>query len=117
MTEDEKQRKRPIALYFAPTSRVGYFLKYSTLVGFSGSWNTATYDQVSVARLAYDCDWGTAPLGAKHCHYEAQIQNVRTRIADDGKTPLISLDEGKTWSENSLDVKPSISVTWRKVDE
>jgi hypothetical protein len=58
------------AIVFAPSSRVGYFLMYSTLVGFSGTWKVATYEQVIVDRRPHDCEWLTAPLGDKNCRYD-----------------------------------------------
>jgi hypothetical protein len=105
------------ALWFAPSSKLGYFLKYSTLVGSSGSWKTASYEQVTVSPQPHDCEWGSAPLGAKHCHYEAQVLTVRTATSTDGVTPIVSYDEGKTWNVNTDHAEPSVFISWNKVDE
>lgn len=105
------------ALFLAPTSKLGYFLKHSNLVDSSDGWKTASYEQMTVSARPHDCEWGSAPLGDKHCHYDAQVQTVRTTIATDGKTPLVSYDEGKTWSVNGWGATPSISVSWVKVEE
>jgi hypothetical protein len=103
------------ALYLAPTTRVGYFLEYSTFA--SGGGIKAKYDQVVVDKRPHDCEWGSAPLGAKHCHYDARVQSVRTAIGTDGSTPIVSYDEGKTWSVTGRGEEPSIFVSWTKVDE
>jgi hypothetical protein len=66
------------ALILAPTNKLGYFLKYSTLVGISGDWKVATWGQVFVEPRRHDCEWGTAPLGSKHCHYDPVVHTIRT---------------------------------------
>jgi hypothetical protein len=105
------------ALVLAPTYKVGYFLKYSTLVGFSGEWNVATWDQVFVDHRPHDCEWGTAPIGSKHCHYNAVIQTVRTFVDDKGRL-MVSYDEGKSSQvASSTREEPAVYVSWAKVTE
>src|SRR5262249_43612970 len=66
------------SLILAPTYKLGYFLKYS-FYGFYGhgasaSGNAATWDQVFISPRPHDCEWETAPLGFKHCHYDPVVQ-------------------------------------------
>jgi hypothetical protein len=104
------------ALAFAPTSRVGYFLKYSTLVGSSGTWKVATYEQVIVNPRPHNCEWSTAPLGDKHCHYDPSVHSVRTSVTDKGD-PLVSYDEGKTSHVNAFNETPGVYVSWERIEE
>jgi len=93
-----------VVIYFAPTATYGYAWKYNVAAS-----------NVVVEKRPYDCEWTTAPLGAKHCHYESQVLSVRTGIATDGTTPVLSYDEGKTWATNADRVKPSAYVSWNKI--
>ena len=104
------------ALIFAPTSKVGYFLKYSTLVGWSGTWKVATYEQVKVNPRPHNCEWWTAPLGDKNCHYDPVVRSVRTSVTEKGD-PLVSYDEGKTSQLNTSNETPGVYVSWEKVEE
>jgi hypothetical protein len=47
-------------------------------------WNVATWDQVFISPRLHDCEWDTAPLGPKHCHYDLVVQTVRTSINENG---------------------------------
>jgi hypothetical protein len=104
------------ALIFEPSSRVGYFLKYSTLVGFSGAWKVATYEQVIVDPRPHNCEWLTAPLGSKHCHYDPVVRSVRTSVTDKGEA-VVSYDEGETSHANAFSETPGIYVSWQKIEE
>jgi hypothetical protein len=83
----------------------------------SGVGNTAHFDQVTIAMRPHDCEWTAAPIGAKNCHYDARVATVRTAIARDGATMIVSHDEGKTWQVNSFSEGPAIIVSWAKVSE
>ncbi|MGA7241414.1 MAG: hypothetical protein WBY44_37370 [Bryobacteraceae bacterium] len=48
--------------YFAPSSPYGYAIAYSV-----------NPSSVLVDRIPHDCEWFSAPLGDKHCHYEAKV--------------------------------------------
>jgi hypothetical protein len=104
------------ALFLAPTSKVGYYLKYSNPIMPSDPWEVATYDQVIIASQPHDCEWSAAPLGAKNCHYDPVVQTVRTYVNSRGEH-YVSHDGGKTERFNSLDEKPSVYVSWVKVKE
>jgi hypothetical protein len=54
------------AMWLFPESKFGYTVKYQL-----------RDKKVFVDRKPYDCDWGTAPLGAKHCHYEKSVQTEK----------------------------------------
>jgi hypothetical protein len=68
-------------------------------------------DQVAVERRPHDCEWNSAPLGDKHCHYEAMV----TVYNQDGK--VIETSFGKPDSEPS-DQKPTKArVEWRRITD
>jgi hypothetical protein len=54
-------------------------------------------DKVTVADKPHDCNFLAAPLGAKYCEYERSVLVVRWATSTSG-TPIISYDDGKTWS-------------------
>ena len=95
-----------ILMYIAPSSPYGYAAKYNVNDSY-----------VVMNRKPHDCEWVSAPLGDKHCHYKVEVSSVRTGTSKDGTTPLVSYDEGKTWSFNTDHVKPSVVVSWTKVEE
>jgi hypothetical protein len=69
-------------------------------------------------KQAHNCDFMTAPIGYKICHYEAEVSTVRTAINAEDK-PIISTDDGKSWTsdESVPRTKSSVWVSWKKVDE
>jgi hypothetical protein len=95
-----------VLIYLAPSSPYGYAFKYSV-----------DTSNVRVEKQPHDCEWASAPLGGKHCHYKAEVSSVRTGTSANGNTPLVSYDEGRTWSVNPQRVKPSVFVSWTKVEE
>lgn len=95
-----------ILIYLAPSTTLGYALKYDV-----------AESMVVVDKRPHNCDWNTAPLGAKHCHYEVQVQWTRTAMATGGAPPLVSYDGGKTWTQTTAHVEPSVSVSWIRVEE
>ena len=52
-------------------------------------------EAVSVDNVPHDCEWWTAPIGAKNCHYEASLSGALA-WADRGEVK-ISYDGWKTW--------------------
>jgi hypothetical protein len=93
-------------MYIAPSTTYGYAWKYDV-----------ADSRVVIDKQPHNCEWETAPLGAKHCHYEAQVQWTRTGTGTDGVTPLVSYDGGKTWTENTSHAEPSVFVSWMKIEE
>jgi hypothetical protein len=51
------------AMWLFPESKTGYTMKYDL-----------TDEKVIIDRKPHDCEWETAPLGAKHCHYDKAVQ-------------------------------------------
>ena len=51
------------AMWLFPESKVGYTMKYEL-----------ADEKVIIDRKPHDCEWETAPLGAKHCHYDKAVQ-------------------------------------------
>jgi hypothetical protein len=115
---------------------------------FSDMWHSkasysvqydVTYDEVTIDKEPYDCNFLHAPIGGKGCHYERLIATTEVRSNrwegqdisyDDGKNwllhakngngdPIVSTDDGKTWSvsTDSEKVAPSVSVYWHKEDD
>jgi hypothetical protein len=95
-----------IAIYVMPTAIYGYARKYGI-----------AWVRVTIAQRPHDCEWDSAPLGSKHCHYESQVGTVKTGISTDGVTALVSYDDGKTWSVNTEHVEPAVFVSWNKVED
>lgn len=82
-----------------------------------------SYGEVIKEKKPHDCDWLTAPLGDKNCHYDAQVQvqTIATGTDSNSGRPIVSYDNGKTWDFNdgANPAKASITVYvgWQKVDE
>jgi len=76
------------------------------------------YKQVTEPNQPHDCDWLTAPLGSKNCHYDPQVQTIRTATSTTGR-PIVSFDDGKTWVINDRvpPLEPSVFITWTRVDD
>lgn len=54
-------------------------------------------DNVVIIPKPHDCEFLTAPLGSKHCHYEAVVDKVMWKTFTPTRTPMRSFDGGKTW--------------------
>jgi hypothetical protein len=68
-------------------------------------------EQVTIEHKPHDCDWDSAPLGNKHCHYEEFV----TVYNQDGK--IIETSFGKADPE-PLDQTPAKArVEWRRIVE
>jgi hypothetical protein len=90
-----------------PEWRWLYALDYSVEAG-----------QVTIEKKPHDCEYDTSPLGNKNCHYERVISTVRTRPAGGGQ--MVSNDNWVTshFVEPWLGpVSPSVTVSWRRVDD
>jgi len=73
------------------------------------------YGQVSKLAEPHDCDWMTAPLGKKNCHYEPEVHSAFAAIRE-GK-PMVTYDRGKTWSDNTNMEQTAVWITWQRVAE
>jgi hypothetical protein len=98
-----------------------------------GDWRTkyaieylVNEDQVNVERKPHDCEWDSAPLGNKHCHYEAlvAVYNSDGKVIDgtdaevDPSGTEISYDHKKTWQVRPADQKATkVTVVWQRADD
>ena len=62
------------------------------------------------------CEFLTAPIGAKRCHYEAIVTTVRVGRSQAGER-IVSYDEGKTWQPATPSDEPFLFVTWHRVED
>jgi hypothetical protein len=129
------------ALFFLGAIAVGIYVYW---VGFNQAWYAWQYNvpssKVLIPTKPKDCDFISAPLGAKNCHYEPKIWVwnsdavlidgdgiTKVKFSTDTKTdkPIMSTDDGKTWQWYLADKLPdtnpakpaSANVTWYKVTE
>lgn len=63
----------------------------------------------------HDCEFMSAPIGSKHCHYDKEVATVRVRNNQSRRE--VSHDDGKTWSPAEPSVRTTVLVTWSKVQE
>lgn len=71
---------------------------------------------ISVQSIPHDCEFLTAPMGSKHCHYKQNVVTVRIR-SDAPGARSISMDDGKTWSKAEPSDHPAVFISWEKVEE
>lgn len=73
----------------------------------------------------HDCAFLASPLGEKYCHYERIVSTLRWSTSTTGN-PIVSYDEGKTWSiftPDSKDIVPKYStveavyINWEKKED
>jgi hypothetical protein len=62
----------------------------------------------------HDCEFLSAPMGSKHCHYDKEVTTIHVRASTFG--PQMSFD-GKTWSPAEPGARPTVVVSWRRVEE
>jgi hypothetical protein len=99
------------AIFYGCTEAWHSKTKYAVQYGVS-------YTQVTKSKEPHDCDWLTAPVGDKNCHYDPQARTVRTATSTTGK-PIVSYDDGKTWSPNDSlpPAEPAVYITWQKIED
>ena len=68
-----------------------------------------------LTKLPHDCEFLTAPLGDKHCHYEKQVRTIRVRLLRAGRE--VSYDEGKSWSKAEPSDHATVFVSWNRVED
>jgi hypothetical protein len=99
------------------TWRIKYALQY----------NVQTED-VDIEHQPYNCDWDTAPIGNKHCHYGKMVNvvNKQNQVVDGTNVRLgaygatISFDGGQTWVNNPAEDNTKafkVYVGWQKVQD
>ncbi len=91
---------------------------------YSLSYNVPS-SKVIVQSKPHNCAFFAAPIGEKYCHYDRDVSTVEWATSTTGQ-PIISTDEGKTWSVFDPDpaVKvPStptveeVDISWEKKEE
>jgi len=63
----------------------------------------------------HDCEFLSAPMGDKHCHYDKVVATIRIRNGQSGRE--MSHDDGRTWSPAESGDRATVFVSWNKVDE
>jgi hypothetical protein len=85
-------------------------------------------DHVEIEHKPYNCDWDSAPIGSKHCHYEeiVVVVNAQNQVVDGTgirqslDNAAISFDDGKTWQGNparSDTVAAKVHVGWQRAED
>lgn len=98
-----------VVVWFAPEAEWAYRWRYSLEKDMDGRL------LVSVERKSHDCDFWTAPLGSKHCHYAKQTLTVRIRTQSGQRQR--SFDEGRTWGAAEPHDRPAVLVSWARVED
>jgi hypothetical protein len=88
----------------------------------------APVEKVTVEKKPHDCEFSTAPLGEKNCHYDKIVTKIMWATSTAGK-PIVSDDDGKTWYEPTWANEPgtpkfpqyprtmSVYITWKRVQD
>jgi hypothetical protein len=93
-------------------------------------WRYATEYSIDSAKVVvgkepHDCAFLAAPLGTKYCHYDREVSTLRWATSKEGY-PIVSYDEGKTWSTFTPEASASVPKTatveqvfvgWKKIEE
>jgi hypothetical protein len=70
---------------------------------FDSKWWWYSFDRsiskekITIESKPHDCEFLTAPVGRKNCHYRKVIQTVEWSKSKSGE-PIISFDAGKSWA-------------------
>lgn len=70
---------------------------------------------VIASKRPHDCEFLTAPVGSKHCHYERVIE--RFRVRRNGSAYVKSYDDGKTWLPAEPADKGFVALGWIRVND
>jgi hypothetical protein len=73
------------------------YLSLSPARSWYGFVNKVPADRVTLDKIPHDCEFQTAPLGSKHCHYAAQVLVVP--------------------SEDNPDKQKSVLVTYERIED
>lgn len=87
---------------------------------------TLDTDQVTIDRKPHDCEWDSAPIGNKHCHYAelVTVLNSEGKVIDgtgievDASGAQISYDGRRTWQPRPFNQTPAkVRVVWQRVED
>jgi hypothetical protein len=114
-------------LFLALIGAVLLYFTWDTKVVMSIRYEVDSENLV-VNKKPSDCEFLTAPLGSKHCHYEKTVYKIL--IGRDGQTgrPVTSDDGGTSWrwanpAPERLKTWPSqtttsyVQISWTKVED
>lgn len=83
-------------------------------------------DKITILREPRDCDFTTAPLGSKGCHYDKVVSTVQWARSTTNN-PIVSYDDGETWAPFTPDdpatnvpshsTVVSMLVSWEKATD
>ena len=62
----------------------------------------------------HNCEFLSAPIGDKHCHYDKVVHVVRVRDGPSGRE--VSYD-GNSWSPAEPGVRATVYISWNKVED
>lgn len=97
------------AVYLFPQSAWAYHWRYTLIESdLEGA-------EVTIDALPHDCEFWTAPVGSKHCHYDAEVVTVRMHRRSG--TTLASFDDGRTWAPAEPSAKRWVYVSWTRVKD
>ena len=93
------------------TDRIYYETKYD-----------AQSKDVQLQASPHDCEYSTAPLGNKNCHYERQVFVTKHGV-NTLNQPIVSYDDWKTWQledrtgtgHAATDWYNEVQTSWQKV--
>jgi hypothetical protein len=113
-----------------PIVIVGVIVWFVFDIGDSKWWYATDFslsaDKIVIDKKPHDCEFLTAPLGSKHCHYDKVVQKIQWSMSTDGKTPLMSYDDWKTWQPFTPDPGETVPkvqtvksayISWKKIDD
>lgn len=63
----------------------------------------------------HNCEFMSAPMGSKHCHYDKEVGTIRIRIRNGGRE--MSNDDGTTWSNADAGTRARVFVSWTKIQD
>jgi hypothetical protein len=101
---------------------------YLTDVTNTKWWNAAGVkdeNKIKIEKKPHDCEFLTAPLGNKNCHYDKVVQKTMWGTSTSNR-PIVSFDDGKSWNE--FTPEPGVTVpraptvvevyvTWNRVTD
>jgi hypothetical protein len=104
-----------------------WFLPDTWRIKYAVQYNVHTED-VEIEHQPYNCDWDTAPIGKKHCHYERMVRvvNKQNQLVDGTNVRLgangatISFDGGQTWVNNPAEDNTKafkVYVGWQTIEQ
>lgn len=65
------------------------YLSTDTTRSWYALTNKVPVERVTVEKMPHDCEFETAPLGSKHCHYAAEVIVLQGADTPDGKKSIV----------------------------